>query len=324
MFYFKVLIVSVFLCAFSFVSHIFYLYSMHRPNRFRKTVIETLAKRAAYLCTNPNCKVPTTGQALNITGSITIGECAHIYGAEESSARYDPFMSAEARRNITNAIWLCRNCHKLVDTDVDKYPAELLLKWKHSHEEEVAGKIGKIIAVSDKLIDRQDGWEYIFAAEQLKDKLAPIIARWESLTDGLYAKSTIRIPKKDSFTWLEDQLNNLKQQVMVLNLVVNREFKIAFGEPGVQGSEAAIIAACNLFVEGCQRLLEWEENIQFSLVHKSFQDYSALFKGIGSHILKQFVAIPNQLLTALNENKKEIIITIHLPDEFIVRAARGL
>lgn len=304
---------------------------MPLSNRFRKSDIDTLAKRAAYLCSNPDCNVPTIGPTVDITRSVTIGECAHIHGAEEGSARYVSSMTLADRAHIINAIWLCRNCHKEVDADPVTYPAQLLFEWKRNHEAEMARRIGKAgtslkafekesLLTRQIIIGKPDGWEYMLTAELLKVKLAPIISRWQSLADGLYAKTTIRIPKRDSLTWFEDQFRNLKQQVIALNLVVNREFTIAFGESGLPGSETAILRACNLFVEGCQRLLEWEESIQFSLPDKAFRKLSELMKAIGGYVLQQFAVIPDKLTSGA----QEINITISFPERWVSECSREI
>jgi hypothetical protein len=85
-------------------------------------VIETVAKRAGNICSNPDCQALTTGPAETEDKSVTIGEAAHIFGANPGSARFDEKMSSSERSDITNAIWLCRNCHKLADADAARFP----------------------------------------------------------------------------------------------------------------------------------------------------------------------------------------------------------
>ncbi|MCP4544775.1 MAG: pentapeptide repeat-containing protein [Chloroflexi bacterium] len=46
-------------------------------------------------------------------------------------------MTNEQRRDISNGIWLCRKCARLIDTDEEKYPVELLLQWRHEHEKSI-------------------------------------------------------------------------------------------------------------------------------------------------------------------------------------------
>lgn len=113
------------------------------PDKFSKKVIETLAKRAANTCSNPDCRAITTGPAKELDRSINVGEAAHIYGARPKSARFDEEMTAAERSDITNAIWLCRNCHKIVDNDPTEYPAALLFEWRREHEDQITKHVGK-------------------------------------------------------------------------------------------------------------------------------------------------------------------------------------
>ena len=44
-------------------------------------------------------------------------------------------MSPTARTNIDNALWLCQNCAKLLDNDPQRYPPDLLRRWRQISEE---------------------------------------------------------------------------------------------------------------------------------------------------------------------------------------------
>lgn len=185
-------------------------------DRFKQSVIVTLAKRAANRCSNPNCGAITSGPTEEPNGSVNVGEAAHIYGANPGSARYDPDMTSTDRSAITNAIWLCSNCHKLVDDDPIKYPVGLLFEWQKEHERRMAEQVGKVAAeirqryekryleefgrlsyLSERLItEKNKYWEYLLTAEVLRYETAPIIQRWNALQRGLYVKPFVRVKKK--------------------------------------------------------------------------------------------------------------------------------
>lgn len=86
-------------------------------------------------CSNPNCRQLTSGPSSNSKKSINIGVAAHITAASSGGARYDATLSSDDRRGPDNGIWCCQNCGKLVDNDADKYPTDLLLRWKVCSEE---------------------------------------------------------------------------------------------------------------------------------------------------------------------------------------------
>jgi hypothetical protein len=170
---------------------------MATEDRFKQSVVATLAKRAANRCSNPDCSAITSGPADAPDGSVNVGEAAHIYGANFGSARYDPDMASVDRSAITNAIWLCGNCHKLVDDDPAKYPAGLLFEWQKEHERRIAEQVGKVAAevrqryekrhleefgrlsyLAERLIvEKGEYWEYLLTAEVLRYEIAPVIRR---------------------------------------------------------------------------------------------------------------------------------------------------
>jgi hypothetical protein len=60
-----------------------------------------------------------------------------IYGEKPDAARYDASKSVEYVNSEQNLIFLCCNCHKIVDTEIFLYPADVLFSMKTEHEENV-------------------------------------------------------------------------------------------------------------------------------------------------------------------------------------------
>lgn len=89
-----------------------------------------LYSRVNFHCSNPDCKIHTSGWHTDNKKAAIIGVAAHITAAAEGGPRYDPNLSSEKRKSPENGIWLCANCAKLIDSDVERFPVELLLKWK--------------------------------------------------------------------------------------------------------------------------------------------------------------------------------------------------
>jgi hypothetical protein len=99
-----------------------------------------LAERAAYICSNPDCRSNTIGPHSDPGRSLNTGIAAHICGAARGGPRYDPNQTPEERMSIANGIWLCARCSRLVDTDELLYPAERLRQWRVEHERWVSGQ----------------------------------------------------------------------------------------------------------------------------------------------------------------------------------------
>jgi hypothetical protein len=72
-----------------------------------------------------------------------VGVAAHITAASPGGPRYDPTMNDKDRGSVSNGIWLCETCAKLIDSDLAAYPRELLLAWKFRAEQKAKVQIGR-------------------------------------------------------------------------------------------------------------------------------------------------------------------------------------
>lgn len=100
-----------------------------------------VAGRAGFRCSNPSCRRVTSGPHSDANKIINIGVAVLITAASPEGPRYEPKLSSAERLSIENTIWLCHTCSRLIDYDSDKYPADLLLKWKETSEENAIAEI---------------------------------------------------------------------------------------------------------------------------------------------------------------------------------------
>lgn len=98
-----------------------------------------LAHRSGDVCALPGC-----GQRLtrdSESGSPgNFGEAAHIVGEKEGSARYERGMTDRERNDHDNLIYLCANCHRIIDDPVNgerNYPIGRLKRIKSEHEKRI-------------------------------------------------------------------------------------------------------------------------------------------------------------------------------------------
>lgn len=106
---------------------------------FPKKVVDDVAKRAGYQCSNRGCRRKTVGPSKsNSDKHVNIGKAAHITAASPGGPRYNSTLTPEERKAITNAIHLCAVCADLIDKNngID-FPVDLLLYWKEINESEV-------------------------------------------------------------------------------------------------------------------------------------------------------------------------------------------
>lgn len=104
-------------------------------DNFKQKTISNIARRVAYLCSNPKCRRHTVGPQEGDKGSINVGVAAHISAASVRGPRYDAWLSGDERRNASNGVWLCQTCSKLIDSDEKHFNIELLREWRRKAEE---------------------------------------------------------------------------------------------------------------------------------------------------------------------------------------------
>ncbi|BFM21342.1 hypothetical protein [Gilvimarinus japonicus] len=102
---------------------------------FTKETKRILQERVGNRCTNPECRCLTSGPNYEPEKATRIGVAAHITAAAEGGPRFNSSLSNEKRKSISNGIWLCQNCAKLIDNDEKIYTTNMLLEWKQVSEE---------------------------------------------------------------------------------------------------------------------------------------------------------------------------------------------
>lgn len=122
---------------------------------FPEKVKRALAERVAHKCSNPNCLKITIGPNSIATKSTKVGIAAHITAAAKGGPRFDEKLTPKERKDISNGIWLCGNCAKLIDTDVEKYPKRLLISWKEDAELKAS-----LVLSSNKIFDSKKWFTY--------------------------------------------------------------------------------------------------------------------------------------------------------------------
>ncbi len=103
---------------------------MPRTFDFTKTVKAQLANEAGNLCSMPDCQRPTSGGGFG----NPIGEAAHIHASSPDGPRGNIDLPTEFLSSRENGIWVCCNCHGLIDNPqlLHKYPPDTLKKIKNS------------------------------------------------------------------------------------------------------------------------------------------------------------------------------------------------
>lgn len=102
---------------------------------FSERTRRLLAQRAAFRCSNPQCGALTIGPGVGHDDISDTGTAAHIFAAASGGPRGTGGLSAQERSDISNGIWMCATCGRLIDVNAgNRYSASLLRSWKDLHE----------------------------------------------------------------------------------------------------------------------------------------------------------------------------------------------
>jgi len=292
------------------------------PNRFLEKTKEILSKRAGNQCSSLYCQVPTSGPHTEDDQSVNVGEAAHIQGANPGSARYDPQMIPEARRSISNGIWLCRKCAKLIDNDEKKYTVSLLFKWKLEHEEKIRSQIesgGVEIEVRKNIlnifenespsakqiaIDKPEYWEYLLTIELLRSKLSEIKRRANDVTRGLELKPSRKIENENLLLWFHEKVEDYSAIAHLIVEVSNNDLYKAWGEPGEPGDEYMIKRSVDLIDNACKVLIDWDLEIRSTIVNEENEEVLTKMSGWTNEMLNKLDNMHIEMREVLLNKKK--------------------
>lgn len=105
---------------------------------FNSKTRRLLAQRAAFRCSNPRCGALTIGPGIGSQDVTDTGTAAHIFAAAERGPRGAGGLSDAERSHISNGIWLCATCGRLVDSNAGSaFSGSLLRSWKDLHEHRI-------------------------------------------------------------------------------------------------------------------------------------------------------------------------------------------
>jgi hypothetical protein len=247
-------------------------------------------------------------------------------------------MTSSDRSAISNAIWLCATCHKIVDDDPGRYQPGLLFEWQREHERNIATQVGKAGAETRKryekrhleefgrlsylaeriVIEKDELWEYHLTAEVLRVELGPVLQRWGALKRGLYMRQHARVDRDAFMPWIAARIEEIRSITAAFAELINVEFGRAWGEPGVAGIDTDIVATCRLFSEMCQNALTWEECVRFISVDDVFSEVHSLFVGTAGSILEEAAKFPAFLSETFagspSAGQHSLHLTLVLPD----------
>lgn len=189
-----------------------------------------LAKEmAGYICSNPACLRLCTGTLDPYAlGKTYIGEVAHISDARKNTARWEEDKDNQYRALIDNALFLCRNCHGLIDKNGGKnHSVALLQGWRTAHHE----LIREALTGNFRL------------AHKLKGQTAKA-AQVQTLADHCAGMRALRDdPGAEVMQWVADSFLELKKLATSLHAHFSGDMRARKDLDGIVQSCNAILSA---------------------------------------------------------------------------------
>lgn len=321
---------------------------------FSRSTTDVLAKRAAFICSNPECRAPTIGPNSEASKATIIGEAAHISGARPDSPRYDPQMSDMARAEITNGIWLCRNCHGKVDRDASRYPVGILFVWREQHERYAAECLG----VSERLLleqeeahlsefdsyppvirrialDKPRGWEWRLTSELMRHLNRPVFRQLHDLRSGVYTRSIEHVDSSNPMKWVSARLTDMQRLFSPFDKLLQQLMK-SWGPRGEPGDPSEIHHVCRLFRDALQQSVDHEERLRFVDIDDDYRPVIELLKDCIGTQIEKFGDIPAELdhvVSLIDSDHQgtveeplviEKVLTLELPENWDQQMSREI
>lgn len=115
---------------------------------FSSTTIKKVQQRAAFICSNPDCRLMTVGPSLKDDDQVQYAvKVAHILPASKGGPRDIADTTPSQRTSMINAIFLCGSCADIIDKNngID-HSIKLLQNWKKEHVNWVSAHLNKQLA----------------------------------------------------------------------------------------------------------------------------------------------------------------------------------
>ena len=105
----------------------------------------TVASRSGFHCSIPECRRSTIGPGADPSAVVNSGVAAHIHSASPGGPRGQGRLTESELADAENAIWLCSDHARIVDTqDGAGYSPATLISFKHLNEARAAHEQGSL------------------------------------------------------------------------------------------------------------------------------------------------------------------------------------
>ncbi len=167
-------------------------------------------------CAFPNCTNPLFDEGRNL-----VGEICHIEGEKPDSKRYNRSQTAEERSAFENLIVLCRNHHKLIDSDELIYSVETLKKMKHNHEN--LTNLRLLVNLLKNVVDKLE-----IVIHWINN--VPMINNWR-LRDIAYPNPNGTVQVSEAPSEIINLFGEIERLIIQLNGLYSHDLQVTYGLP---------------------------------------------------------------------------------------------
>ena len=235
---------------------------------------KTLWGRAAGRCSIPDCRMHLFEDEESAGDPTLVGENCHIVADSDEGPRANKDMPQAERDAYPNLILCCRNHHKVIDSQTQKYTVEVLKEIKRDHE---AWVIENLSVDKAKLQAEERFASYVDVWEDLAH-----IGEWTAWTSWLLGNGQPSISKNvDSDLWelrkwligrvWPKHYANLKQSFVNFHRVLN-DLQETYRSRMISRSD-------QLWTEKFYQIPEWDE-ARYLRLHKQFEDHVDLVQDL--------------------------------------------
>lgn len=262
---------------------------------FTSAVKKTLAERAGFICSNPDCGKRLVGPTKDSsTKSTHLGIASHICAASAGGPRYDARQTTEQRQSIENAIYLCSGCASKIDKHQGSgYDIELLRTWKLTHERDVEKGLNKATLIAENPL-----WINL-NFDKKQTSLKPAL-----LGNKISANSATACPETPEVNRLIGLLNNQQHARLI-------------GEPGDGKSTCAYQVAAHFQEKGWLIKRGLPDGLRHLESGQIFNDEKTLYLIDDAHLIPRWLLTDfethssksSYVLSTLNGNHADVATT---------------
>lgn len=143
----------------------------NKARQYKRSTIRRLDTLSGNECSSPDCDKPLIAR----DDKSIISKICHIEAASSDGPRYNPNMTDDERRDFSNLILLCDECHTIIDNKENEndYPVSLLQDWKDTHQSKIIQKLQSKQSLLKMAIDAIADYDLDGSFDNLNESRSP-------------------------------------------------------------------------------------------------------------------------------------------------------